>query len=444
MEKYKLRNIILYTSALCNLKCSYCYIAKNKYLNIVDRELKESFNGNYYLDFIDKLSDVFDTSHIEYIDMWGAEPTLGFKDVADTIKNISTKYKTIKGFYSSSNFSSPVILQNILYLLSKLDDRNYTYKQQISIDGPKYINDANRGVGTADGIIYNINSLLENYKEIPNNIELSLSFKPTLTIDQIYGMLSKDKIIEYFKFFEDELILPIREKLNIHIGYPGITLVAPGMYTQEDGRMFKEFCTICKKIDSEKHLKFSKATPYHFRSTKPWDKFDEDIYNLGYGFCGPGISNIGLLPGYNLCLCHRTFTSICEQYNNQASEYVSPFSNPKLYEANKRFHTFCFNIDNAELMLNNFRIYKDRKNTTILSSMSSLIMLLAHSGQILEKYKTQHNALLASKAVLSVFGYCPKDSIDVVGTISSTFTSPLKILLNGALDVICEGSVYEF
>ena len=40
-------------------------------------------------------------------------------------------------------------------------------------------------------------------------------------------MLSKDKIIEYFKFFEDELILPIREKLNIHIGYPGITLVAP-------------------------------------------------------------------------------------------------------------------------------------------------------------------------------------------------------------------------
>ena len=37
------RNLILYTTAICNLKCTYCYIDKNPALQKIDKILDESF-----------------------------------------------------------------------------------------------------------------------------------------------------------------------------------------------------------------------------------------------------------------------------------------------------------------------------------------------------------------------------------------------------------------
>lgn len=45
------RVLILYSTAVCNLKCTYCFIDKNPALVKIDNILHESFQGDYYFDF---------------------------------------------------------------------------------------------------------------------------------------------------------------------------------------------------------------------------------------------------------------------------------------------------------------------------------------------------------------------------------------------------------
>ena len=40
--------VVLYTTAVCNLNCRYCNINKHSILSKVDKELEESFKGDYY------------------------------------------------------------------------------------------------------------------------------------------------------------------------------------------------------------------------------------------------------------------------------------------------------------------------------------------------------------------------------------------------------------
>jgi sulfatase maturation enzyme AslB (radical SAM superfamily) len=43
--------LTLYTTAVCNLNCSYCYIDKNESLIAIDEMLDKSFIGDYYFNF---------------------------------------------------------------------------------------------------------------------------------------------------------------------------------------------------------------------------------------------------------------------------------------------------------------------------------------------------------------------------------------------------------
>ena len=44
----KRHTVVLYPSATCNLKCSYCNIHKNEALFEIDKYLEESFENDYY------------------------------------------------------------------------------------------------------------------------------------------------------------------------------------------------------------------------------------------------------------------------------------------------------------------------------------------------------------------------------------------------------------
>ena len=63
---------ILYSTAVCNLNCTYCYINKNKGLSAIDRVLAGSFaDPDYYFDFI---RDYFPhRGDLQNLEIWGAE-----------------------------------------------------------------------------------------------------------------------------------------------------------------------------------------------------------------------------------------------------------------------------------------------------------------------------------------------------------------------------------
>ena len=65
---------VLYATATCNLKCKYCYIDKSPILQSIDQRLKQSFEGDYYFNF---MKEMFDKNSLQRIEIWGGEPSYG-------------------------------------------------------------------------------------------------------------------------------------------------------------------------------------------------------------------------------------------------------------------------------------------------------------------------------------------------------------------------------
>ena len=88
----------------------------------------------------------------------------------------------------------------LLATLEKFPSRNFTLFIQLSIDGPEEINDLGRGKGVTKKFINHwielINFISDN--NIPKNVKIILHFKPTLSIETIPLLQSKEAIIKYY------------------------------------------------------------------------------------------------------------------------------------------------------------------------------------------------------------------------------------------------------
>ena len=59
-------------------------------------------------------------------------------------------------------------------------------------------------MGTTKKCLENLRIFLQRYPlEKPENVIVTFSIKPTLSVETILDLDSKEKIIEYYKFFED-------------------------------------------------------------------------------------------------------------------------------------------------------------------------------------------------------------------------------------------------
>ena len=125
-------------------------------------------------------------------------------------------YPFFRRFFASTNFSYPDWPDKVFDLLRQFSSyapRRFDVHLQLSLDGPEHITDQTRGKGVTGLCLQNYDRLLERADEIPENVSLFLAFKPTLSIDTMYQLDTKDKIISYYRFFED-LIQKVVEPLQ--------------------------------------------------------------------------------------------------------------------------------------------------------------------------------------------------------------------------------------
>lgn len=444
MKKTNLRELIIYPSGICNLKCKYCYIVKNKYLKEIDDSLKKSFEDRYYyVNFLEKLSEFFNIQTMDRIALWGAEPSLGYSRCSDLLGVLTRKYQNVSTLMASSNMTTDCLVDGIFEILYKVSGcgHNVTFNQQISIDGPAWINETNRGIGTTKKIIDNFDKILSLDGKMPEGTKIRFQFKPTLSVDQIVEMTSKERIKEYFNFFEENFYKKVTGLKNISCGKAGISLVSPANYTVDDGLAYAEFCRLCKEMERSGECNAYLAND--FRLEHECRNYGSGSYKCTGGFCGLGVSNIGLLPDYNLCLCHRTFGSFCENYNKDASTFTSKFVPDRIFEGQKDFESSLFKFENTENVLRIYRDYYSKNTTTLLVSLTNMIRGLANCGQILPKYKDEQTALKAAKIYQQCHGICAKDCYDLTGTLSSVSLGGLRLMLNGAIEYLAEGSKYD-
>lgn len=433
---------ILYTCGVCNLQCRYCGIDKNPILKTIDKALEESFQGDYY---IERLKQYFKKGQLRSIETWGGEPFLRMDRIYPLVNQVIEYFPYFDSMYSSTNFSYPQWIDQVFGLFDqfgKYPHRDFHYCLQLSCDGPEYINDAGRGEGVTKRCLENFNKLVEELEKgrLPKNVHLDITLKGTLDNDTIRKLCDKDKLIEYFQFYEEEFIDKIRSKnfenVQIFEGIPNTAVPSP--VTVEEGRIFAQLVKLCRQIEYENMEK------HYFKYYQEITPFTSSIcqdcltYRYSYHTCGTGNSMVGFLPNNMVSTCHEGFTEFAMEYKKLAAQSTRDQTstitfNKFLGEDNIKF---CVDDEGYALHETQMQYYNHDMTTARLANITSLIVSLAMAGQVEQKYLNQENALKAAIFIQCHTSYCIKDNYNKTGSVTTVPVGLLKLLLNGAMEYI--------
>lgn len=440
------RNLVLYTTAVCNLNCSYCYIDKNPALQKIDNLLDQSFQGDYYFNFAKEMFP--DPKSLKEIQFWGGEPTLRLDRAYNTVSQLIEFYPNLSEFMFSTNFTTSNWFEQVegfLMILNNFSFRKFTVNIQLSIDGPQEINDLGRGKGVTEKFIEHWKELILFVKndKIPSNVKLNTFFKPTLSIETIPLLQTKDAIIQYYKFFETfKESIEYYEGENFSFDLPIPNTACPSPHTKQDGILFANLCRLTREIEKDANNIFKYyqyITPFTPRRT--WNK-NEIILTDSCRACGMGLFSIGLLPNNKISLCHNGFVDLISDYKQRCMEEKNLLSHSIDYELfNRNTIVRDTNCSKEEFQIfeKMLKTYYEDNSVFQLSQLINQIQLLALTDMIDKKYMNLKQASDAAHFIQSATSYCIRDNLGSSGTIIGNPLGLLKLLLNGAKEEIENG-----
>ena len=192
-----IKHATIFTTALCNLNCKYCYICKDSAggLKYIDDDIVKSFEEKEFIQSILSFGD--DVEHtLEAIGLWGGEPLLHLERFTNQIQDWFTAFPNLNTFDTSTNFAlSNAVdqLEDFFSAITKYGPKNhYTILLQISIDGYPEMTDFGRGLNVTQNLLNNFYKLLA-LKYNKNKIELRVTLKPTLSKETFIFLDSLEK-----------------------------------------------------------------------------------------------------------------------------------------------------------------------------------------------------------------------------------------------------------
>lgn len=432
----KKKTVTLTPTSMCNLNCSYCYVDKTD-LKEAEKRIKQSFDGDYYFDLCKRLFPNKD--ELGRLELWGGEPLLFIERPLPVMKKIIEYYECINEIFFSTNFAlidANEKLFTLLKFLSQFKDRKFFVKMQISCDGDEDIMSLTRGKGTVQKIINNVDKLVSISNDIPDNCQVSIFMKPTISIDIINEkFVDKNYQINYCKFYENfykKILNCNQERLstpknpNLYIG-----VATPFDYTQEQGIKFAEVIKVSRQIEKENitehYFEYLKEITIYGQRTRARINriMNNNVkYHAGSGVCGCFRHVVNLYPENYIGGCHR-----------QIHEYIQAVNGNK---TSRLLIKECDFEKEKELIS---RMY-DQHTVCNVGSIVPMIQFSAMIGQIDKKYTERKNAITAAKFINNVAGGCIYENDTSTGTYSTVNVGLIKLWLNGAMDEVIRG-VYE-
>lgn len=441
------RNLILYTTAVCNLKCSYCYIDKNPALQKIDAILDESFKGDYYFNFAKEMFP--DKNSLEEVGFWGGEPTIRLDRAFYTLNKLIDYYPNLSTINFSTNFTTKNWFEqigNLCKLLSNFENRKFRLEIQLSIDGPEDINDLGRGPGTTKLFIEHWKQLINFVSEnnIPKNVEMLVWFKPTLSIETIPLLQTKEAIINYYKFFETfKESIEYYENEHFNFDLPIPNTACPSPHTKNDGILFANLCKLTREIEKENRVNpifkyYKTITPFQKR-----ENWNEDCVNCAdsCGMCGMGLISIGLLPNKKLSLCHNGFVDLISDYKKYCMQQENLQQHSidfNLFNNNKVIRDTNCSIEEFSQFEEILKSYYNIGSTFQLGQLVNEIQALALTNMIDKKYIELKNAIDAAHFIQHSTSYCIRDNLGSSGSVVGYPMGLIKLLLNGAREYILD------
>ena len=303
----KYKNIDFLFSTDCNMACKYCYIKKDKKemssYNLKTRE--KILNGELKQNVINSLNEKH-LNEITSIGLWGAEPSINAKYFYPFLNQMLEIMPNLNHImFSTNSFLGydyiKLFIEAIDELSKKYNKNNFNLRIQFSLDGPDWINDPSRKNGATQRTINTIYSICDNFTDDFNGI-LELSFKPTTDFNYMKQMVKNEQLLnEYFNFFKEikeNAENKIKNKNKIFLGLNGYpTLVLPGEYTSEDGKIYAKWIRAINKtsiIHSQPFRNFDALN----RSTDYFELIDRVS-------CGAGYASMVLNADGDIISCHQ-------------------------------------------------------------------------------------------------------------------------------------------
>ena len=438
MKPIERNKLILFPSAVCNLNCTYCNISKNSALKQIDNELERFFQQPE--EILARVKKYFHPASLTTLEFWGGEPTLHIERVFNILQLLLNNYPYLNSFFLSSNFSYPGWERKIYDLLNqfrRFPNRYFNICLQLSCDGPEELNDLGRGKNTTKKCLVNFQTLLKRLSEmLPDNVFLDFTLKPTLSIETFKLLNTKEKIISYYRFFENNFWNPVVELNSPNIKFwlhtPNMGVPCPA--TIQDGRDFAQFCKDCDELsrESEKYFQYYKdVRPFSISSQH---HSGSETY---YGFarpCGIGNCTVGLLPNNKISVCHEGFTQLLKEYRQyQLTETGA--STIEKHISRAQHYNLCYTEEEYDDFEDLMCSYCYQGGVAHTVSLVAQIRLLAYAGQILPEYKQEVNALHAAHALTNECN-CFKDNYNVSGSFTLRPVGLMRLLLNGALPYV--------
>lgn len=431
--------LTIYWSADCNAACDYCFIKKDKPCLVqANKEICESLKDGSFLAKI-KTNLEHIKHQIDYLDFWGAEPTLNAPYFADFTIGLLEYFPKIQEIMFSTNakVGGQIIYDYFVNPIRKYceeHDRKIAFCIQVSMDGPTEMNDEHRYPGATEKIRNTLHYLAETYPKEKQKMFLNLFTKATVSSEYFEKMLDLDYMQKYYQFLDDVYVAANAAKgdnPNVKISVSCPTFVNPGNNTVQDGKNLAQWLRNLRKVNRE-----------NFSYFKDHALFMQPLFGMG-----------GVLNSDNILADCRKFLTCTTGKNNIVIDHMGNYYNCHVFGS----MTFLEHSKIAEDFASSITSYKSEdyigKRLAASQFHDSLVSrkhffdiivhALATKGQIDEKY--YKDARLNYLMFLFISNlWCPASCLlDYTHNYYVMPTSYIKLFGNGAVEELIAYYKYE-
>lgn len=424
----------LFTSGICNLNCTYCYIPKNKdFSKKIQRKIFDDIESGV---MIEKIKNTFDKNKLNRIAHWGAEPTLSLPKFKKFYEEIVDYFPNFNNIYMSSNFmTSPTIISDFIKSFPK--NKPIAFIIQCSLDGPNWLTHINRRKSNEEKIRTNFLKFMKSIEDEKFH-KIFVLIKSTISKYGIHILENKDKLFEYYSYFDDIFREVKSNNKNIEVWNEcGPTVMLPGNYTKEDGESYSKI--VEHQFEFRNKNLFNHVNTLNLYYTTLYRERYRTKFYLFHPqqvHCGAGHNVFAIGLDNKLHLCHRTFfegEDDLTTYMNFSSECIDPknFKSGRVnLVQNKYIADMSNDIDVSRLnylgkIFQNFSFHRFNFSVNIIKEM-------ALAGELSSCYKNKEAA--ASLFIICAAYHCPMEGVLNFGSMSINHHGFFKLLGNGACE----------
>lgn len=456
-KQIKFNQMTLFTTALCNLNCSYCYICKDVAggLQLIDKDIEKDFEeGNQIKQILEFDPSIRDS--LEGITLWGGEPFLHAERFIDKMEDYFEAFPNLYKIETSTNFSIPNQAQIIKQILDKVDilyhgDKKFIVSIQISIDGYPEMNDAGRGIGVTEKFLKNFRDLCQvEYNS--DKIDMELFTKPTLSKDTFKYLETEEDCFKWFNFF-DKNLSKVHDESGCKWRYANslFNCAQPSEWTKEDG---ERYAKISRNLQAIRNRVYSECPGWRGLATYvPEANVCNNILsgcrsNINNyidccrsprcgGGCGSFIYNIVPITGNRFTMCHRGLFDAYTEYFNNISNRESMNGLSASYFKAQNVNDWIYTVEEFRNMNNTMKKLDSGPHQIFYTDLIYYVREYARAGIIDDKYTD-------IKEIEKTLGYflgnsiCLQDSYIFSGSWVGRATNEIPLLYNGTMTVVVE------